>query len=55
MTDFMNEIFEPKLTKEVQLKVVTKAGHIVTNPKSKKNWTIKIDDGRNELKVISFK
>lgn len=42
----------PKTTKEVQLKVVTKAGHIVTNPKSKKNWTIKIDAKKNELRGI---
>jgi len=42
----------PKYTKDIQLSVVSRAGHTITNPKSKKTWKIKIDTSKNTLPNI---
>jgi len=39
-------------SKKMNLLVVQKQGHVITNPKSKKTWKIKIDANNNELRDI---
>lgn len=39
----------PKKTAKMQQVVVARAGHVITNPKSKKTWKVKIDAAINKL------
>ena len=39
----------PKTTATMQQTVVARAGHVITNPKSKKTWKVKIDVTKNTL------
>lgn len=43
-----------KNAREMNVKVVEKMGHVITNPKSKGNWKITIDSKKNELRDIKI-
>ena len=47
----------PKTTATMQQTVVARAGHVITNPKSKKTWKVKIDAKvkKNKLSWVALK